>query len=203
MAPPCGREDAFPLRISSKWDSAEEGPAHHVLCTLLGFGSGRRGLKVPFVFASSAWAERTTRGSSRMRSLGMKVDSPQAWRWGDTVLTRLTEVCSECLIFFFSLMLAQLFSRVPSAPPPALRDCLSNVGLRVGDRDFPIGAPAPFAFWRKFLSTQSRPFHYRRMFWNLPRGPLSPPAHQLFFHVISPSQIIHPLYQGWTPVLWA
>lgn len=203
MAPPCGREDAFPLRISSKWDSAEEGPAHHVLCTLLGFGSGRRGLKVPFVFASSAWAERTARASSRMRSLGMKVDSPQAWWWGDAVLTRLREVCSECLIFFFSRMLAQLFSHVPSAPHPALRDCLSNVGLRVGDRDFPIGAPAPFCL------LEETPEHAKstlplqeNVLESAPRSFTSPPP-QLFFHVISPSQITHLLYQGWTPVLWA
>lgn len=47
MAPPCGREDAFPLRISSKWDSAEEGPAHHVLCTLRASGLAAGVLRCP------------------------------------------------------------------------------------------------------------------------------------------------------------
>lgn len=45
-----------------------------------------------------------------------------------------------------------------------------SVGLGVRERDFGIGAPAPFVFGRKFLTRQIGPTHCGRMFWNLLGG---------------------------------
>lgn len=72
---------------------------------------------MPFVSSSSGWAEPAARGSPRVHSsLCTKVASPQESWWGP----HFTQIVSRGLfaapdLFFFPLMLIQLFSDVPSA----------------------------------------------------------------------------------------
>lgn len=77
------------------------------------------------------------------------------------------------------------------------------MGLGVRERDFGIGAPAPFVFGRKFLTRQIGPTHCGRMFWNLLGGclPIFFFSLALLPRVFYPFQIMPPLSQ--TPVLWA